>query len=274
MLIITDASLGLVKHHVKQNNEDGRIIKCIRSSCFKDTAEALLLGVDYDEEGELTPVTCIVEHTGAQIITKDYKQDANNKTYLVVPEAHVYSHLRSKEVKHLSLTPSQYQHEVLWMSALMEPDAWPYFWSEYCIGKFRSNPVKWYNEGRYLLFLFKERDKKKFSREDLDFLYHKVTDTAKDYLRHMYTENAKSYILKMSVNELFITFIRGPKYKSSVQKSLEELRPEMLTAYMIMKEAFYKAKIRLTEAVIIFDYLLNKETKKDTTQIRNLFNLK
>lgn len=275
MLIITDAPIGLVKYHVKNNNDEGRIVKSIRSRSLGELSAPLLEGIDYDDDGELTPVTYIIDYTCALALKEDFKQDANNITYLVVEAIKPYSHLRGREdVKFLNLAPTQYQHEVQYLGAVMEPDAWPYFWSEYCVGKFKSNPVKWYNEGRYLLFVFRERGKVKFSKQDLDFLYHKVTDTAKEYLRTMYTEEGKKHILAMAPNELFITFIRGPKWRSEVQKSLEKYKPEALTMYMIMKEAFYKAKIRLSEAVIIFDYLLNKETTKTTTEIRNLFNLK
>ena len=155
----------------------------------------------------------------------------------------------------------------------MEPEAWPYFWSEYCIGKFKSNSVKWYNESRYLLFLYKNRGEVKLNCNDLDFLYHKVSNTAKDYLRTMYTQEGKSNILKMTNNELFITFIRGHKIKSPVQKNIEQYKPSLLLCYMIMKEAFYAGTIRLKEAAIIFDYLLNKQEQKTVSQIRNLFNL-
>jgi len=275
MLVITDAPIGLVKYHVKKNNEDGRIIKTIRSSCLRELQQPLLERVDYDDDGELTPVTYIIDYICALPLSEDFKQDANNNTYLIVEDIKPYKHLRGKSnVKFLNLPPIQYQHEVQFLAGIMEPDAWHYFWSEYCVGKFKSNPVKWYNESRYLLFLYKERGQKKFSCEDLDFLYHKVTNAAKDYLRTMYTDKGKHNISRMTPNELFVTFIRSPKIKSAVQKSLEQYKPEMLTTYMMMKEAFYRAKIRLTEAVIIFDYLINKETTKTTTEIRNLFNLK
>jgi len=275
MLLITDAPIGLVKYHVKVNNEEGRIIKTIRSSNLKELQAPLLEGVDYNDEGELVPITYIIDYSCAIALDKNFKQDANNKTYLVVQDLKPYKHLRTrKEVKFLNdLSPTQYQHLVQGLAAVMEPNAWSYFWSQYCIGKFKSNPVKWYNEGRYLLFLFKERGHKKFSCEDLDFLYHKVTDTAKEYLRTMYTDKGRHSIRLMTPNELFVTFIRSPRIKSPVQKSLEQYKPEMLTAYMIMKEAFYTAKIRLSEAVVIFDYLLNKESNKTITEIRNLFNL-
>lgn len=275
MLIITDASIGLVKYHVKKNNDVDRVIKITRSNSLIEVTTSLLEGVDYDGEGELSCVTYIIDYTCGPVLKKDFKQDINNTTYLVVENIKSYSHLKSRnDVKFLTLTPTQYQHEIHYLAGIMESDAWPYFWSEYCVGKFKSNPIKWYNEGRYLLFLFKERNKIKFSKQDLDFMYHKVSDTAKEYLRTMYTEEGKTHILNMTDSELFIIFIRGPKWKSSVHKSLEQYKPETLMMYMIMKEAFYKAKIRLREAVVIFDYLLNKETTKTTIEIRNLFNLK
>lgn len=274
MLIITDDPFALVRYHIKKNNEEGRLIRIRRSSNLEEVNEMLLTGVDYDEDGELCPTTYLIKYEGKDILSKTFKQDTNNKTYLVVEDVHKYKrHFKDGVVNYLYLSPSQYQHEIIGLAAIMEPDTWPYFWSEYCINKFKSDPIKWYNEGKYLLFLYKERGNKKFNREDLDFLYHKVTDTAKEYLRSMYSDNAKDYILRMTPNELFITFIKGPKYKSPVQKSLEQYKPDMLTTYMYMKEAFFAGKIRLTEAVVLFDYLLNKKTINTTQRIRNLFNI-
>lgn len=275
MLIITEAPVGLVKYHVKTNNEQGRIIKNIKALCLKELQEALLEGIAYDNEGELSPITYVINYVCALALKENFKQDNNNITYLIVKDIKSYLHLKNKDkVKFLNLNATQYQHEIKFLKGIMEPSAWPYFWSEYCVGKFKSNPVKWYNESRHLLFLYKERNQKKFSCEDLDFIYHKVSDNSKKYLRNMYSINSKEYILKMTSNELFILFIRSPTIKSVVEKSLEQYKPEMLEVYMLMKEAFYKAKIRLKEGVIIFDYLMNNNIKKPTCELRNLFNLK
>lgn len=274
MLIITDSNYNLIKYHINTINEDS-IIKVFNTNNLTEVKDRLLESVDYDSEGNLCSIIYIIVYTGNQILHKDFKQSKHNKTYIVVENIKLYKDLISQDnVLYLELNPIQYQHTIQSIVGIFEPNAWPYFWSEYCIKRFKSNPYKWYNESRRCLFEYIERGKKPLTCKDLDDIYQKITNKTYTYLRNMYTYKSKKIILDMTEQELFTTFIRGENKVSLVEKNIEQYRKEFLYIYIIMKEAFYKGVIKLRDAIIIFDYLINKETPKTIKQIRYLFNLR
>ena len=274
MIIITNSNYNLIKYHINTINEDS-IIKIFNTNNLGEIKDRLLESVDYDNEGNLCSIIYIIIYTGKQILSKNFKQAKHNKTYIIVENIKLYTDLISQDnVLYLELNPIQYQHIIESIAGIFESNAWPYFWSEYCIKRFKSNPYKWYNEARYLLFEYTNRDKKKLSCEDLDNIYNKVTNKTYTYIRNMYTYKSKKIILSMTDQELFTTFIRGENKISLVENNIKQYKKEFLYIYIIMKEAFYEGVIKLRDAVIIFDYLINKETKKTTQQIRYLFNLR
>lgn len=274
MLIITSCPFGLLKYHIKVNNVDQRNIYTSSTSNLLDITNTLLNSVTYCPDGQLALTTYIIYYTGKQILPSTFKQNKENKTYLLIENNDVYSDFKKlNKTQELLLDPIQYQHEVQCVSSILEKNVWPYFWSEYCIKKFNSNPVKWQNELKYLLFLYSQRSEQKFSKQDLDFLYHKVTDNGKTYLRNMYGPNSKTFLSYLTPNELFILFVRGENYKSEVQKSIEMAAPDCLFSYMCFKEAFYRSTIRLEEGIIILDFILKNSSKLHELEIYNLFNL-
>jgi len=275
MLIITDNPFNLIKYHVKDNN-DGTALNVVYTSNTKDITDALILSVMYTEEGDLTVPLFLIKYDGKDVI-KDFEHSPKTNVYLVVKNLKPWAHFKSKQfqdkVKFLDVQPSQYKYRITGVEAVLEPAAVGYFWSEYCIKKFDSNPEKWYNEVRYLMCRFAET-KKKFSIADLDCIYNKVSDTAKEYLKYIYTPKGKEYIKEMTPNEKFTVFVAPKGRKSLFLRNIERTKPEFLATYMIFKEAVMAAKIRIPEAVYILDYLLNKETTKTINTIRNLFNLR
>lgn len=274
MILVSNSSYALIKYHVIKNNLENRSIKFLVTNSIKEITDILLECITYNQDGDLILSSYVVYYEGTQCLPLSLKQNKNNLTYIVFKNLDCFEKSKNiKEVTELKLSPLQYQHEINFVESILEPNAWPYFWSEYCVGKFKSNPLKWYNEVRYLMFLFAERGNKKFSIQDLDFIFNKITDKSKKYLFNMYSPSSKQYLLKLNNNELFLLFIKGEKYKSEVQKSLEFHRPELLYVLIILKTSFYKGRIRLQEAVILFDYILKHFNELSFNQIYNLFNL-
>jgi len=275
MLIITNNPFNLIKYHVKENL-DGSILKVVYTSCYRDITDALIESVTYNDEGDLALPCFVIKYTGKENF-KEFEASSNTNVYLVVDDLKNWSHFKSKEfkskVKFLDVKPSQYKYLITGVEAVLEPGTVSYFWSEYCIKKFDSSPQKWYNEVRYLMCRFAET-KTRFSASDLDCIYNKVSDTAKEYLKYIYTVKGKEYIKQMTANEKFMVFVAPIGRKSLFFRSIERNKPGFLCTYMIFKEAVMAAKIRIQEAVYILDYLLNKETTKTITEIRNLFNLR
>lgn len=275
MLIITDNPFNLIKYHVKNNND--LPLKVIYTSNVKDVTDSLIQSVAYTKEGDLTLPLFLIKYDGKQSF-RDFEYSSNTIVYLVVKDLKPWLHFKARcfsedKVRFLDVKPSQYKYKIAGVEAVLEPAAVGYFWSEYCIKKFDSNPEKWYNEVRYLMCRFAET-KKKFSCSDLDCIYNKVSDTAKEYLKYIYTEQGKQYIKQMTPNELFMVFVAPPGRKSLFFRNIEKNKPTFLNTYMIFKEAVMAAKIRIKEAVYILDYLLNKETTQTIKTIRNLFNLR
>jgi len=274
MLIISNSPFNLVKYHILNTNVEQKLLSFSTTNSLLHISNTLLNSVSYDSLGELNMTIYIVNYEGEEILKKEYRQNKNNKTYLIIKNTKVYKRFLELEgVTEFSLCPLQYQHEILCVSSILDIDAWPYFWSEYCIKKFNSNPTKWKNEVRYLFFLYQERGNKKFSIPDLDFLYNKTSDASKTYLLNMYATDSKKYLLHINTTDLFLLFIRGPHNNSQVFKSLETYAPQLLLYYMIFKDAFYKGKIRIQEAVFIFDYVVHNYSNLTVSTVRNLFNL-
>lgn len=267
---ITDSSIALLKYHVNKTVQDKKIfIKSTNST--QELKDCLLHSVSYVEE-ELYPVLYIIHFTGKQI-PEGLLQAENNTAYVCVDKVSSWKKVynKDKNIKYINIDPSIYQHELKVLNFIMTQEAYQYFWEYYCLEKFNSSPIKWYNEVRYLTFLYKEKGDK-FTVEDLDIIYNKVSDVVKPYLQNVFTSKGKEYILQMSAREKFIVFI-GVK-KSLIESIISKQKPEMLMPYLFFREAFDLGKIRLDEAVIILDFILNnKETNYSMSQIRNLFGL-
>lgn len=274
MILVSNTSYSLVKYHVTKNNLENRNLKFLVTDSIKDITDCLLECIDYDEEGNLVLSSYIIYYEGNKSLPLKLDQNKNNLTYIVFKDLNVFKQCKlNKCLTELKLNALQYQHEIIFVEAILETNAWPYFWSEYCVSKFKSNPLKWYNEVRYLMLLFSERDNKKFSIQDLDFIYNKITDKSKQYLFNMYSINSKQYLLSLNNNELFLLFIKGEKYKSEVQRSLELHNPKFLIILFIFKDAFFKGRIRLKEGVLLFDFIIKNFDTLTKKQIYNLFNL-
>lgn len=270
MLIITDTPFPLIKYHVAYTNNEGRKIKILRSSNLEEVKSALLESVDYSDEGIVIPITYIIYYEGTKVLKKDFQQASNNKTYLVVKSLKPYRSLKDK-VTLMTLPLTQYQNDIAILQAIMTPECWDYYWNEYCVGRFKASPYKCYNEARYLLFLYEQKGKKKFTCEDIDSIYNKVSDKARRYTDYMYSKEGKEIILSMTTSELFLLFVRGKSHKSTVETAIERTKPNCIVAYCIFKEAFFATKLRLREAVLILHYILNVDTPLTTYQIRKLF---
>ena len=276
MLIITDNSFNLIKYHVRDSNDICNL-QIIYTSKIKDITDALIQSVVYTEKGELVTPLFIIKYEGKHCF-KNFQSASNTIVYLVVKDIRLWSHFRHKSFKDkvtfLDVKASQYKYRIAGVDAILEPSAVPYFWSEYCIKKFNTDPNKWYNEVRYLMCKFAEV-RKKFSCLDLDCIYNKISDTVNEYLNiYMYTNRGKNYISKMTMNEKFIVFVAPKGRKSLFLRNIERNKPDFLLTYMIFREAVMASTIRLADAVYILDYLLNKENINSVNKIRNLFNLR
>jgi hypothetical protein len=274
MLNITNSPFNLVKYHLSRDAVSYKNLLCKkRVDDIEELKELLLESVNYSEQG-LVPFQSLIYYTGTKVLPDNYIQSEYNNMYLVVEKIEKWNKFKGREfrekIKFFNVNPLQYQHMLNGLKGSMEPSSFAYFWSEYCIGKFNSNPYKWYNEARYLLCLF-STTRKLYTKEDLDCLYNNLSDLVKPYLRNIFSPKGKQYILQMSTNDKYVVFV-GSK-KSIVQSYIERLKPSKLEAYMIFREAFIERKIRLEEGVIILDYLLNKKEELESSKIRNLFGI-
>lgn len=272
MLIITDTPFELMKYHIINTNNEDRKVKILRSSDLEEVKSALLDSVDYEDE-QLVSVLYIIYYEGTKILDKDFVQDKNNKTYLIVKSLNKYNHLKDSATL-FTLPLTQYQNSVSILQALLTADAWEYFWKEYCVKRFKASPHKCYNEAMRLLILFKQRGNKKLTIEDIDDIYNNVSTSSREYLNFVFSPKGKEIILTMNNSEMFLLFVRGKTHKAPVQTVIENVKPQCVYAYSIFKEAFFEARIGLREGILILDYILNKETLTTTKEILNLFNVK
>lgn len=272
MIVISDLPLGLVKYYLS-NNDQGRQLIILHIDNLKDLTDVLLEGVSYNEEGELVLPLYLIKYTGS-VFSKDFKQNRSNLTYLIIEDIKPYNNLlKSSNVSKLTLSVENYKDQIEFAKSIMEPSTYNTFWSEYCIKRFNSNPLKWYNEIKYLCFVYKEKGDKKLTIEDLEFIYNKTSDAALNYIKHMYDKNSLVYLNKIPQEELFLLFIKGENYKSPIHKNLELNNPNLLVSYMYFKEAFYKGLIRIQEGVLVLDYLIHNINCIDYKLIPTLFNL-
>ena len=270
MINITDSPIALLKYHIKQTTKDKKIFLTSTSS-LQELKDCLLHSVAY-EGVELLPVLYIIVYTG-KAIPDNLLQAENNTAYIRVdkPSNWKSKFKKDKNVQVINIDPSIYQHELKVLNFILTPKAYQYYWEYYCLERFKSSPIKWYNEVKYLTFLYKEKGEK-FTCEDLDLIYNKVSDIVKPYLQNVFTSKGKEYILQMSNKEKFVVFI-GVR-KSLIESIILKQDPESMMAYLIFREAFDSASIRLDEGIVILDFILNnKETKRSIKQIRNLFGL-
>lgn len=272
MLHLTQSPFNLVKYHLSKDNPDAHQIIIKRTDSLQEVKDLLLEGVAYDEEGELVPSSYLIYYTGVSVI-KDLKIHTHNTTHLVVTQISKWKHLKkNKNVKFFEVKPSQYAYTIQGVEAILTKDAQRHFWSQYCIGKFNSNPYKWYNEVRYLFAIY-QTSRKKFNVNDLDCLYNSVSDSIKPYLKNIFTPKGKEYILQMTNKELFVIFIGGGNRRALIENYIKKVKPEFLYIYMIFVEAFRAGHIRLLDGVIILDYLLNKENIRELNEVCNLFGI-
>lgn len=274
MLIISDLSLGLVKYHVTKNLDKDVILKIEYVKTVNDIENTLLEGISYNKNGELCRTVYILLYTGDNIPNIHYEQNKNNTTYLLVTNLKLYKNffINDRAIK-LNLTAQQYKYEISFVEGLLTKEAFDYFWSEYCIDKFNSNPFKWQLEVRHLLFVYKENNNMLLTVSDLDCLYNNISNRANDYLIRMFTKDSFNYLRRLKKEDLFLLFIKGPKLKSPVLKNVEFYKPEFLFAYMCFKESFYKGFIRLSEGVFIFNYIINSAQSIDYLNTQKLFKL-
>ena len=249
----------------------GLHINVIRTSNLKEIREALLESVIIDEEGELCPRYNLIYFTGTGGLS-EVIQSEHNTTYLVVNELKSWRHLKSKKVSFFSVKPSQYQHIVEVLRGVMEPAIFSYYWSEYCVDRFASNPYRWYNEVRYLMYLYQQKQAV-FTRQDLDVIYNRISSNIVPYLSNVFTPEGRKYIAKMTNKEMMTIFVGGGNKKGLIESIIVKLHPEKLHAYYMFKQSFWDARVRLHEGAYLLDYVLNKETCTNATAL-HLFRLK
>lgn len=274
MLIISDLPLGLVKYHVTKNLEKDIVLKIEYITNIKEVEDILLEGVSYNKEGELCQTVYIILYSGDNTLNINYTQSKNNTTYLLVKNVSTYKKFfTSKKAIKLNLTAQQYKHEISFVEGLLTKEAFDYFWSEYCINKFNSNPFKWQLEVRHLLFLFKENKNMLLTIQDLDRIYRNVSDRSNNYLKYMFTEKSFLYLKQLKPEDYFLLFIKGHNMKAPVLKNIELNKPIFLFVYMCFKESFYKGYIRLSEGVFILNYIINSSQSIDYLTVQKLFKL-
>ena len=270
MINITSTPIGLLKYHINETVKD-HVIYCITTNSKEEIKDCLLQSVAY-KGSEIWPVLYIINYSGRGVV-EGLIQSENNTAYIVVQKVNTWSKVYKKTegFKFITIDPRLYEHNLEVLKYILTPEAYNYYWEYYCLERFNSNPFKWYNEVMYLTFLYKEKGSK-FSSEDLDIIYNKVSNVVELYLQNILSDLSKEYILQMSNRELFITFI-GTR-KSLIESKIFNLCPDKAIAFNIMREAFLLGKIRLDEAVIILDFILkSKENNMSIKQLKNLFGL-
>lgn len=279
MLKITSTPFSLVQWHLKETSSEVDYIKVIHTNSIQEVKDCLLESVEYDNEGALVPSFYLISYTGSSVL-QNIIQSEYNTTYLVVKDIKKWKKLSSTKwnlkkndgkVKFFDIKPLQYQNVVAPVQGMMDASTFSYFWTNYCIGQFNSNPYKWYNESSRLLFEYIERGKVPFTKEDLDCFYGKVSDVVKPYLRNIFSPKSKEYINQMTNNEMFTIFVGTPYRKGLIEKYIQDLKPNLMPAYMLFKESFFNGSIRLSEGVFILDYILNCKQVIDFQNLRYLF---
>lgn len=274
MLIITDKSLGLVKYHVEKNTSDENIVITKSLNNIQEVEDLLLESISYNKEGELCKVIYIILYTGNKSLSLNYDQSKNNNLYLIVENINIYKQFFIKEKAiQLNVTVNTYKYLIEYAKGLLTVEAFDYFWREFCIKKFKSNPRKWELELQHLLFIFVKNNKVKLTTNDLDFLYNKTNNNIELYLKHMFTSSSTYYLSNVKKEDLFLLFIRTSNFKPPVLKYIELHNKQFLYSYMCFKESFLKGYIRLTEGVFLLDFIINNKEFIDYKYVRNLFKL-
>ena len=285
MLYLTTSPTNLVKYHLAETRPAGiKDMMLISTDKLTIVTDCLIESV-LIRENNLVPCSYLIEYTGKKSF-KNFKQSSYNTVYLVVQPnaADDWNQLIKKDLKNrvriFNVEPQRYYYLLNDLVSILDKSAIDYFWSEYCIGQFKSNPYKWYNEIEYLKSLhYSKASSNLFNKEDIDCIYQKVSDNIRPYLQNIFSSKSKEYILNMNNSELFVIFIGSINNKSFNRKALIEdylykLNKDFLEVYMIFKQSFMDGRIRLLEGVIIFDYLINNHKQELTTsKIKNLFKL-
>lgn len=269
MLYITTSSPQLLHYHLRETKKEYKIILTYTRN-ITDIKEALLQGVIFNNNGELTQICHLIHYSGNDIL-KELKQNKHNITYLIVKDINKWSFLiNHKSIKSFNLDPIVYQYLIKPLRSVLTIDGFNTYWNSYCLQLFNNNPLKWYNEAVRILTLYKEKEKKLTSL-DLDILYLNLGDNLEPYLKLMFTDKSKEIINRMSNKDLFNIFIGGEDKKSLLEK-IKKDNERILILTSILKEAFYQNTIRLKEGIIIFDFYL-KQSSIDISYVRKLCGL-
>lgn len=199
-------------------------------------------------------------------------QSEHNTTYLVVQKIKPWKQLKSNKVQFFSVKPSQYQHIVDVLKGVMEPAVFSYYWSEYCVDRFASNPYRWYNEVRYLIYLYQQKQAV-FTKQDLDVIYNRISSNVTPYLSNIFTPEGRKYIARMTTKEMMTIFVGIGNRHPLIESYIAKLHPEKLHALYMFRQSFWDARVRLRDGIYILDYVLNKETCTNAKAL-HLFRLK
>lgn len=274
MLIITDKPLGLVRYHVEQNINDESIVLTKLVNTIQELEDLLLENITYNEYGELCKVVYVVLYSGSNLLSLEFNQSKTNNLYLIVKDISLYKpfFLKKKAIE-LNVAVNTYKYLIEYAKSILTVDAFDYFWRDFCIKKFRSNPQKWQLELQHLLLIFVKNNKIKLTVGDLDFLYNKTNKNIELYLKHMFTSSSTYYLNKLKKEDLFLLFLRTSNFKPPVLKCIELHDKQLLYSYMCFKESFLRGYIRLTEGVFLLDFVIKNNEFIDYKYVRNLFKL-
>lgn len=277
MLIISDSPFSLVEYYINDSiREEYNIEKLnkVIANSIEELRETLMTGVSYNKEGELIPSFYLILFRSSSIPTC-LEKDKYNTSFIVLENSkqlHKWKKLFNKEeMKHIkddtkfvTLSPSFYESLIYPLKDILSEEAYSFFWNEYCLNKYHSNPYKWKNQLELIsTSYFSSTEYKNSTLYSIDNLkevlegqnYRKGISDSK-FCSFLFTRQSVEHFYLLQQSQLFPLFIKG-KQKSLVEQGILLYYPDCYYLYQMFLESFYTGVVQLREAAYILTFLLS-----------------
>lgn len=270
-LYITNSNINLVSYHAYKLYSLKPIV--IEAALKIDLLDSLVKGsiVNYDittASFNLKPSLYVIEYLDDAISIDSVDsvyQAEGSIIYLCVDNTNKWRDLTKKKswVKIISVNPEIYKNILLEKEGLFTKDALEYFWNELCLGKFKSNPVKWEMEIEALSVKASIK-KEKITAQNLQDLYENFcTDTINSYLNYFASNQSRKYLILMNSKELWNLFLNP---FSRLYKHLLQIQAYTLYySLSYLQSSIRSGRLSTRSAIVIWNewliWIANNEKK-------------
>lgn len=254
MMYIICAPISLANYHVKSTiGRQPTVIREVSESILQDC-----LGVMGNiASSGIEDALFLLEWNNNYKPPKELIQSFGNITYLIVDKLEPWNELIKAKpwIEKISIKPDIYRNVLESLRAIFTQDAYDYFWSELCLGKFKCSPYKW-NMELMALLIRQSSNKQRFTVEDLQSIYDMITPNLfESYVVNIGTIKGSQILHQMSMSELWALFI-GNKTRQPYLYRYYVLQSRNTFVYLGVVQlqlAFNAGVIDLRSASIVFN---------------------